>query len=136
MGWINGNFGKDLAFQTIWSLDPTASGWGQFQLAHGYVLVEGQVRGLTAGQIRAARQGPYPSGYEARLVDKDGREYWFTGHAIAQHPWACYSNSLAVFTTARWNHRGREGFGLAQENWPLDLLTGRGPARAATSAIS
>jgi len=136
MGWINGNFGKDLAFQTIWSLDPMASGWGQFQLAHGYVLVEGQVRGLAAGQIRAARQGPYPSGYEARLVDKDGHEYWFTGHAIAQHPWACYSNSLAVFTTARWNHRGREGFGLAQENWPLDLLTGRGPARAATSAIS
>jgi hypothetical protein len=125
MGWINGNFGEDLAFQTIWSFDPMASGWGQFQLAHGYALVDGEVRGLKAGQIRAARQGPYPSGYETRLVDKEGREYWFTGHTVAQHPWACYSNSLAVFTTTRWHHRGREGFGLAQENWPLDLLTGR-----------
>jgi aminoglycoside phosphotransferase (APT) family kinase protein len=61
------------------------------------------------------KPAPYPSGYEARLVDKEGREYWFTGQSVALHPWACYSNSLAVFTTTRWNHRGREDFGLARK---------------------
>jgi len=128
MGWINGNFGKDLAFQTIWSFDPMASGWEQFKLAHGYVLIDGEVRGLTSGRIRAARRGPFPSGYDAVLFDKAGREYCFPGHTVAQHPWRCYSNSLAVFTTMRWSYQGREGFGLAQENWPLDMLTGRGLA--------
>ncbi len=125
MAWINGNFGTDLAFQTIWSFDPMASGWEQFNLAHGYVLTEGEVRGLTGGRIRTARHGAFPTGYEAVLIDAAGRSYLFTGHAVAQHPWACYSNSLAMFTTIRWAYQGREGFGLAQENWPLDMLTGR-----------
>lgn len=126
MGWINGNFGEDLAFQTIWVFDPLATGWGQFTLAHGYVLAGGEVRGLTNGRLRASRQGPYPASYEMLVTDGNGREYSFNGHPTAQHPWACYSNALAVFSTTRWFADGREGIGLAQENWPLDMLTGRG----------
>jgi len=125
MGWINGNFGTDLAFQTIWTFSPEAKGWHQFKLAHGYVLVDGEVRGLVDGQLQAHRAGSYPSGYTGSLVDAQGRSYAVTGHPVAQHPWACYSNSLAMFSTIEWTMDGRIGHGLAQENWPLDSLTGK-----------
>jgi len=129
MGWINGNFGTDCAFSTIWTLDQFKSGWDQFGLAHGYVLVDGEVRGLTGGRIRAtSRQGSFPMGYEAVVSDAQGREYSFIGTTVNQTPWACYSNIMAINTTVRWFHQGREGYGLAQENWPLDRLSGKGLA--------
>lgn len=129
MGWINGNFGTDCAFSTIWTLDQFKQGWDQFGLAHGYVLIDGEVRGLVSGRIRAvSRQGPFPMGYEAVVTDAQGREYAFTGTTVNQTPWACYSNIMAINTTVRWEYEGREGFGLAQENWPLDRLSGKGLA--------
>lgn len=125
MGWVNGNFDPENAFQTIWSFDPEALGWDQFKLAHGYMLINGMVRGLVGGRMRSSRRGPYPFGYQAVVQDTEGREYNLTGHTVAQHPWACYSNSLAMFSTVRWVLDTREGYGLAQENWPLDSLTGK-----------
>ena len=124
MGWINANFGTAFAFNSIWSFDPLASDWGQFSLAHGYILDAGQVLGLVAGRMRAVRRGVFPIGYEALLTDKTGREHHFVGTPVAQHPWACYANSLAMFSTVRWTHKGQEGIGLAQENWPLDRYAG------------
>jgi hypothetical protein len=126
MGWINGNFGTDLAFSTIWTLDQFKEGWDQFGLAHGYVLKDGEVRGLNKGRIRANRQGPFPIGYEAVVTDTQGRDYNFIGTTVNQTPWACYSNIMAINTTVRWFHDAREGYGLAQENWPLDRLSGKG----------
>ncbi len=125
MGWINGNFGPDCAFSTIWKFDQFKAGWDQFELAHGYMLVDGEVRGLTKGKIRAIRQGPFPMGYECVVSDAQGREYSFTGTTVNQTPWACYSNIMAINTTVRWFYEGREGHGLAQENWPLDRLSGK-----------
>ncbi|MFW2828713.1 DUF7065 domain-containing protein [Sphingomonas sp. ID0503] len=129
MGWINANFGTDLAFQTIWSFDPLAIGWDQFKLAHGYALIDGRVRGLTAGRIRAIRPGGkkvFPGGYEAVLTDLDGAEYRLVGTVVAQQPWACYSCSMPILSLVRWTYKDREGSGQAQENWPLDSLTGQG----------
>lgn len=129
MGWINANFSPDCAFQTIWTFNPLATGWDQFTLAHGYALIDGEVRGLTGGRIRAARpsdKGVFPLGYEATLIDAQGREYVLHGHVVAQHPWACYSCSMPIMSLVRWQFNGLEGYGQAQENWPLDSLTGRG----------
>lgn len=126
MVWMNGNFSTERAFHTIWTFDPQAEGYDQFKLAHGYVLFDHEVRGLKGGRMRAARHGPYPSGYGVSIQDAEGREYDFAGHVVSQHPWACYSNSLAMFSTVRWFHNGKIGHGLAQENWPLDMLTGKG----------
>lgn len=126
MGWINGNFGPDCAFSTIWKLDQFKQGWDQFELAHGYMLVDGEVRGLTKGRMRAVRQGVFPAGYETVLTDAEGREYVIIGQTVNQTPWACYSNIMAINSTVRWHYAGREGAGLAQENWPLDRLSGKG----------
>ncbi|MET0545311.1 MAG: hypothetical protein ABWZ40_03285, partial [Caulobacterales bacterium] len=101
----------------------------QFTLAHGYALLKGKVRGLTAGRMRAVRPSAkqvFPSAYEAILTDISGEEHRMAGVVTAQQPWACYSCSMPVLSLVRWTHEGREGFGQSQENWPLDMLTGRG----------
>jgi hypothetical protein len=124
MGWINANFDKKTAFSTIWSFDPHAKDWEQFGFAHGYALIGGKVLGLKAGRQRAIRQGPFPTGYEMVVTDIHDQEHVLVGQTIAQIPWSCYSNSMAMATTLRWHYAGVTGIGLAQENWPLDRLTG------------
>lgn len=129
MGWVNANFSAQCAFQMIWTFDPMAKGWDQFTLAHGYAIVDGKVRGLVKGRMRASRpsdKGVFPGGYEAVLTDIDGREHVLYGMVIAQQPWACYSCSMPVLSVVRWQYEGQEGVGQAQENWPLDMMTGRG----------
>lgn len=124
--WINGNFGPDFAFATIWSLDHFASGWEQFGLAHGYVLKDGEVRGLVSGRLRAMRGGKvFPTGYEMVVTDKFGQDYHFLAIVACQTPWACYSNITSVESGVRWFHEGREGNGNTQENWPHDQLLGK-----------
>ncbi|HEY1969289.1 MAG TPA: hypothetical protein VGH89_15165 [Pseudonocardia sp.] len=129
MGWINACFGEDYSVNTIWSqdLDADQNDWSRFGFAHGYALIDGKVRGLKEGRLRATRgRNLMPVSYEMRVVDVDDRAHVLIGTPVAQHPWACYSNSYALFSTVRWHAADRAGIGLAQENCPLDQLTGRG----------
>jgi hypothetical protein len=130
MGWVNATFGEDYSINTIWSRDLDADGWDAFGFAHGYALVDGAVRGLKSGRLRATRgRFQMPVGYELRVVDVDDREHVLLGTPVGQHPWACYSNSFVPFSQLRWHTSDgageRTGFGIAQENCPLDRLTGR-----------
>ncbi len=128
IGWINGGFGTDFAWSTIWTLDQARQGWDQFGLAHGYVLRDCAVRGLVGGRLRAMRGGKiFPTGYEMVLTDRFGEEYHFLGITVTQTPWHCYSNVTSVVSGVSWFHNGREGCGMAQENWPYDVLAGRLP---------
>jgi hypothetical protein len=129
MGWINACFGPDYSVHTIWSRGLDTNGWDGFGLAHGYALVDGQVRGLKAGRLRATRSFQMPISYEMRVVDADDREHVLAGSPVAQHPWACYSNSYVPLSQMRWHgyRDGKQltGYGVAQENCPLDQIAGR-----------
>lgn len=129
MGWINASFGADYSFNTIWSRNLDAEGWEGFSFAHGYALVGEKVRGLKSGQLRATRSRfQMPVSYEMKVLDVDDQEHMLIGVPIAQHPWACYSNSFVPFSQIRWHTIDgagqRVGFGITQENCPLDQLTG------------
>jgi hypothetical protein len=124
MGWINACFGEDYSVQAIYAFNPLANDWAAFELAHGYALVDGKVRGLISGKLRAVRHGQFAIGYEMRVTDIDHREHVLIGTPVAQHPWSCYSNSHAKLSMVRWFADGREGYGQAQENWAMDRLTG------------
>ena len=71
-----------------------------------------------------------PVSYEMHVTDVDDREHVLVGAPVTQHHWACYSNSYVPFSQIRWSTKlgdaWRTGFGVAQENCPLDQLTGRG----------
>lgn len=131
MGWINACFGPDYVVHTIWSRALDTDGWDGFGFAHGYALIDGRVRGLKSGRLRAVRgHGQMPVSYEMAVVDVDDREHVLRGEPVTQHHWACYSNSYVPFSQIRWTASGpsspsEPGFGIAQENCPLDQLTGR-----------
>jgi hypothetical protein len=126
MGWVNATFGEDYSVNTIWSRDLEKDGWDAFGFAHGYALVDGKVRGLKAGRLKATRgRHQMPVSYEMAVTDVDDREHRLIGTPIGQHPWACYSNTYAPFSQLRWHTPDRAGYGIAQENCPLDRLTGR-----------
>lgn len=125
VAWINAAFGPDYSLNTIWSRDMDATGWDEFTFAHGYALVDGKVRGLKSGRLRAVRRRAHmPVSYEIAVLDVDDREHLLQGTPVGQHPWAPYSNSHIPFSTLRWHAGDRTGFGVAQENVPLDKVTG------------
>ncbi|MGW0025398.1 DUF7064 domain-containing protein [Rhodococcus sp. NPDC003383] len=124
MGWLNAAFGQDYSINTIWSRDLNKNGWDGFTFAHGYALIDGQVRGLKSGRLRATRgRFQMPVSYELQVVDVDDREHVLVGTPVGQHPWTPYSNSYVPHSTVRWHAGDRVGFGLAQENCPLDRIT-------------
>ena len=131
MGWINACFGPDYVVHAIWSRALDTDGWDGFTFAHGFALIDGQVRGLKSGRLRAVRSnGQMPKSYEMEVVDIDDRSHVLHGEPVTQHHWACYSNSYVPFSQLRWTASGPSspsapGFGIAQENCPLDQLTGR-----------
>lgn len=131
MVWINAVFGEDYSIHAIWSRDPNADGWDEFTIAHGYALVDGEVRGLKAGRMRATRgpDGKMPVSYEMVVVDVEDREHVLVASPTSQIPWACYSNFYVPMSALRWHtHDGttqRVGHGMAQESNPLDRLTGQ-----------
>jgi hypothetical protein len=125
MGWVNASFSTSLAFQTIWTFEPFTPEWEQFKLAHGYALIDGKVRGLVSGRQRSIRRGPFPLSYEQVLTDIDGAEHHLIGVSVAQHPWSSYNSCMPVLSMMRWFYGSQEGYGQAQENWPLDKFAGQ-----------
>lgn len=133
MGWINGNFGTDLAFHTIWKIDHGKPGFANFEFAHGYVMLNGETLGCVAGRLRAFRGGKiFPTGYEMFLTDRHGKEWRFLAIVVNQTPWHCYSITTSVVSGVLWFHDDREGSGMVQENWPHELLAGNLPLTGET----
>ena len=127
MTWINANFGEDYALHSIWSYEPREVPEKQFTFAHGYALVDGQVKGFKEGEMVAQRNkhDRFAAAYEQRFVDVDNRQYRAFGSPLSQHLWSPYSCTYVPNIFLRWQSDGRIGYGNVQENNPLDRETGR-----------
>jgi len=136
MGWMHAHFGKDLAFHWIhsWDLDKPAG--SEQTLAHGYVLENGEVHGLTDLKLRTTRAGVVMTAMEVELTDKRGKVWRLHGSAEIGAPWIPYTCTMLYAALMRWTlPDGRVGHGMAQENQSLQALTRR-RGRRATQAQS
>jgi len=112
--WLQAHFDDDLVIHALAALDPRkpeAIG----PLWHGYVLRNGQVRGLVSASGRTERSGMFVAGQQVRLVDEDGGSYEMTGTAVNWGPWAPYPSVAYYQSLTRWNLGERIGFGPYQE---------------------
>lgn len=125
MVWANANFDDRHAVQTIWSLDPTAGPADQYTFRHGYVLVDGMVKGLVGGRLRSRRLDQFAMTYEMVLTDLEGIEHVLYGGVQAMIPWAAYSCTFVPTGMFRWHWESRVGYGVVQENFPLDSHAGK-----------
>ena len=124
MGWSHAHFGKDLAIKWINHWDPTKSVDQQQRLAHGYVMENGQVYGLTDLQLTTHRIGAVIQSVEFTATDKRGKKFHAHGMAEVGGPWICYVASLVYAAQCRWTlDDGRAGYGLASEITSLQALT-------------
>lgn len=131
MGWMHAHFGPDLAIHWInaWDLDKPIG--EQQTLAHGYVLEQGEVHGLTDLKLRSTRVGSVISGMQVEATDKRGLVWRMSGTAEVGAPWVPYTCTMLYAAMMRWTlSDGRVGYGMAQENQSLQALTRRRGRRA------
>jgi hypothetical protein len=124
MSWSHGHFGESYCWHAIWQLRPGASPDDEFALAHGYILADGQVSGLTAGRMTAVRHEGLPVGLDLDLTDREGRRHRLTARALANHDWTCYTPLVIhhVFYEFAGAPAGGSGYGIIQEAYPIDTL--------------
>ncbi len=124
MGWSHAHFGKDLAIKWINHWDPSNPVDQQQSLAHGYVMEDGQVYGLTDLKLYTHRIGSVIHSVEFIATDKRGKKFHAHGMAEVGGPWICYVGSLVYAAQCRWTlDNGRVGYGLASEITSLQALT-------------
>lgn len=121
--WLNAHFDRENAVHAIFAVDRTAPAGQQHVFKHGYALVDGKVRGATAGRVLAHRPGLFPAAMDVSVTDCDGREHRLAGAVLARHRWTPYGNNVTANSMTRW-HRpdGREGIGTYMEAFPLNRL--------------
>jgi hypothetical protein len=126
MGWSHAHFGKDLAIKWINHWDPSQPLEQQQKLAHGYVLEDGKVFGLTDLKLLTHRIGNVIHSVQIVATDHRGRTFEAVGTAETGGPWICYAGSLVYAAQCRWTLRdGRVGYGLVSEITSLQALTRR-----------
>lgn len=126
MAWINAHFGEDYALQGIWSYEPREVPEQQFTFAHGYALVNGQVKGCKEGSLVVTRNkfDRFGVAFSLKMVDIDGNTHEAFGSPLSQSQWAPYSCTYVPMVFIRWQSGNRVGYGASQENNPLDRETG------------
>lgn len=132
MMWLGGHFeddGEEIAVHAFFPADP-ANNAVLSPLAHGYVTVNGEVRGLVKGQLEVTRLGYQPIAYVFDVEDETGQTYTLYGATIAGGPWPVYPSVDVGLALVRWTLGGRVGHGMAMENSSMAYRTRHGlPAR-------
>lgn len=126
IGWMHAHFGENFAIHWINSWDMDKPVGTELGLAHGYVMEDGQVYGLTNLKMRAVRTSSMLIGVEVEATDKRGKTYRLSGSAQVGAPWVSYTSILLYASLMRWTlGDGRVGYGMSQESQPLQQLTRR-----------
>lgn len=137
MGWMHAHFGVGLSIHWIAAFDPAQKGEQQWKLAHGYVLEDGVVHGLTQLKLRTTYAERVPVGFELQVTDKRGRSFEASGTAIIGGPWTCYVSTETQAVIARWVlSDGRVGHGMCMVNESMQSLNRRLGKRAANLTVA
>jgi hypothetical protein len=135
MSWLHAHFSDDYAVHAIFSFDETRGG-RDLELAHGYVLKDGTVRGLAAGRGVTTRDGDFfARTVELAVTDAAGDTHHLTGQGLTRFPWQAWPNMVGFNVLARWTSTGpgdqrageQTGYGEIQDFVDLTRLT-RGQA--------
>jgi hypothetical protein len=122
---ISAAFGPDLAFRIISLLDLDAPNGSEHKFAHGYVLDDGEVYGLTDVELSSVRLGAVVTAMEMKITDIRGKSFLLRGWMDIGAPWNFYSATLTYTGEMTWFYEDREGYGCLMETVGLPALTAR-----------
>jgi hypothetical protein len=112
------------AFHVITVMDLDAPIGREHKLAHGYVLEDGKVYGLTEGELINTRMGMAVVAMEMRLTDVRGKLFQLYGMADVGAPWNAYAGTVTWTAQMKWLMEGQKGtgYGCIMETIPLPAL--------------
>ena len=123
MSWLHAHFSDDYAVHAILSFDETRGG-RDLTLAHGYVLRDGTVQGLSGGAGTATRDADfYARTVELDVTDATGGTHHLTGRGMTRFPWQAWPNMVGFNVLAEWQSGVHTGYGEVQDFVDLTRLT-------------
>lgn len=122
---ISGAFGDDLAFHIITLMDIDAPQDRDQQLAHGYVLEDGQVYGVADLKIVNRRLGSVVTSIEMEVTDVRGKVFEFYAFLDVGAPWNSYQGVTTYTGLMTWLYGGRRGYGCSMETVGVPALNQR-----------
>lgn len=125
MAYMNAHFGEDYVVQTIWAFDPSKPDGQQHVFKHGYVIVEGQLIGGVAGELKVVHRGIFPETVSLKFTDQKGGVHELEAEPLAYNNWVPYGCCPTGHSMLRWKTaRRQDGIGTLMEAYPLDTVTG------------
>jgi hypothetical protein len=130
---VSATFGEDLAFHMICPWDGERP--DGFTLTHGYVLEDGRVHGLTDRLTMESRHlGTVCTGIDMTVTDVRGKSFELHARADIGAPWIAAPTAVVHNALMRWEHAGRDGYGVVMSTRFLpDLIRRRGTFSPPTS---
>jgi len=124
---ISATFGEDLAFHMICPWRPE-EGPGAFSLSHGYVLEDGEVFGLTDRlEMTSTPFGLMCAAIDMTVWDVRGKSFRLRARPDVGAPWIAAPSAIVHNALMRWEHEGRDGYGVVMKtNLLADLNRERG----------
>lgn len=117
LAWLSGNF-DGVTIHVLFAVDP-ANGPLSPELAHGYIVENGEVTGLVGGRMHVDRIGYQPVAAVVEVEDEKGRTHVMHAGAMAGGYWQPFMMMEVGYALMRWTYNGRVGHGIYQEGTSL-----------------
>jgi hypothetical protein len=126
MDWMNGVFDDDFCFGcTAFDDEGSDPDWQGIlkipgsgdPVTGGWVYHEGVVKPIVTATKRTVRdmKRMFPISVEMELVDADGGRWPMRGEIVSAAPWKPWPNIDSIIALARWECRGKVGYGDFQQ---------------------
>ncbi|GAA1383447.1 hypothetical protein GCM10009613_12890 [Pseudonocardia kongjuensis] len=113
LSWLHAHVGPELALHGLFdfSTENGPDGESPLRLTHGYVLHDGELRGLKAGSGLTKRSRLYPEQISISVTDSADRVWEAEGQALTSFPWQSQPGVVGHNALLRWTLDGRTGYG-------------------------
>lgn len=111
--WLHAHFSRDFVVHALFdfSTENGPDAPSPLRLTHGYVLDNGTVYGLKAGEGTSWRSGFYAERTQLRVTDIADRTWELDGTALTTFPWLAWPGTVGHNCLHRWTCDGRTGYG-------------------------
>lgn len=120
---ISAAFPDGTALHVITVDDPNAPNGSDHTFAHGYLLEDGEVHGLTDARLISNRLGLVVVGMDLLITDVRGREHQLYAGVDVGAPWNPYAATATFTAQMTWFLRDMVGHGCVMETRGIPGLT-------------
>jgi len=124
VSWISVNFGEAFAMHLAVPMNIRNGEVTYDPVRFGFIVEHGQVYGVTAAEVEAARVDMLAMSNRIKVTDIRGKTFEFFGYAVGGHPWYNFNPCHVCFQALfRYTWGDRVGYGEFGDIFGLDYLS-------------